>query len=259
MYIPYFRLRAFEIAGAYAFIRALVRGAKVKKSRRRPTTIFLAQNRMTFKQSLRVDNLPKHLKIPVWIYGKIGGAIFSTMLRVTKQTCHWRHEGKYPGSCIHAIWHENIPAYMAYYLPDQERSHVWMQHPNLYMRPIHLALQNLDVDRVYGSSGQGGKEALEELIQKLKSHKKSCTMMAPDGPSGPVKVVKRGALDLAVATSLPIVPIRFGYTRSIRFGWDQKHWPIPWSSVEIIEEKPIFVTKETLQQGLKDLQEALGS
>ena len=200
-----------------------------------------------------------HMKLPVWVYGKIGAGVLGIILRVNKRTCDWRQEGEqFSGSCIHAIWHENIPAFMTYYLPDYQRHHVWMQHPNVYMRPIHLTLKNLGVDRVYGSSGQGGQEALEELILRLRRHEKCGTMMAPDGPAGPVKVVKRGTLDLALATSLPIVPIRFEYTRTFRVGWDQKHWPLPWSTIKIIEGNPIYVSQETFKEDSDQLQKSLG-
>ena len=40
---------------------------------------------MSIKKSLRADNLPRHMRFPVWLYGTIVAGILDTVLRVNKR------------------------------------------------------------------------------------------------------------------------------------------------------------------------------
>ena len=110
---------------------------------------------------------------------------------------------------IECVFHENIPAYMASYLPPKlnQPRHAWMNHPAWRMLPIHVWLEWNGVDELMlGSTGHGGQLALDKLINKMKTQQYS-TMIAVDGPAGPPHEVKRGALDLAMGTGLPLIGI----------------------------------------------------
>mmetsp|Transcript_9875 Transcript_9875/g.16373 ORF Transcript_9875/g.16373 Transcript_9875/m.16373 type:complete len:161 (+) Transcript_9875:213-695(+) len=149
---------------------------------------------------------------------------------------------------------------MARYLPprpDQPR-HVWMNHLHWRMQPIHVWLRWNGVDRLFlGSTGHGGQDALDGLIQELQRHQHS-TLIAVDGPLGPPHEVKLGALDLSLATGLPLIGISFQYEHFLRApGWDGKYYPMPFSRVQIKEGGPIYVTGENYEESRELLRQDL--
>lgn len=64
---------------------------------------------------------------------------------------------------------------------------------------------------VRGSSTRGGAVALRELIRLARSGQD--VVVTPDGPKGPAQVAKMGAIQLARASGLPIVPLAFGCSK----------------------------------------------
>jgi len=64
---------------------------------------------------------------------------------------------------------------------------------------------------VRGSSTRGGVGALRALIRLGRSG--TDLVVTPDGPKGPRQVAKRGVIELAKATGLPIVPLAFGCSK----------------------------------------------
>ena len=192
-------------------------------------------------------------------YGVGGG--FELALRVTRRSCRFeglRHDRAAEPPRIECIWHEHLPAYIAAFLPGPH-PHVWLNHPSWYMRPVHVLLGLRGVREIMlGSSGHGGKQAAARVAERLAAGGLS-TGVAVDGPAGPPRELKPGALDMAAATGLPIVPIRFEYERAARGrGWDRKHWPLPGSTVRVVEGSPIHVSPTAPRAHTQLLQESLG-
>ncbi|MFM2419816.1 MAG: hypothetical protein RL385_4539 [Pseudomonadota bacterium] len=201
---------------------------------------------------MRVDTVPLWLKPLFHTYGYGAAAIMQAHSRSLRYGCKWRwmQRAALRGPRIECIWHENFPAYAAAYLPPREAGvrYVWMNHPMWYMRPVHIVLQWNGVrELALGSSGHGGRGALQQVVAALSEGAR--TTMAVDGPAGPVHAVKRGALDMALQSGVPLVGIRFAYTRYVRTGeWDRKVLPLPFSEVRIFESEPLYVTAESFAQ-----------
>jgi len=66
-------------------------------------------------------------------------------------------------------------------------------------------------EAVRGSSTRGGAGALRALIKLGRSGQD--LVVTPDGPKGPRQVAKRGVVQLAKATGLPIVPLAFACSK----------------------------------------------
>ena len=66
-------------------------------------------------------------------------------------------------------------------------------------------------DAVRGSTTRGGAAALRRLIELGRSGQD--LIVTPDGPKGPRHVAKQGAVLLAKATHLPIVPVALAYSK----------------------------------------------
>lgn len=83
-----------------------------------------------------------------------------------------------------------------------------------------------------GSSSKGGKEALEELIS---ASEKSSVVLTPDGPRGPAKVIKNGALKISNKSSIPIIPVKINYKKKkvLSKSWDKFEIPYPFSECEV--------------------------
>ncbi len=85
---------------------------------------------------------------------------------------------------------------------------------------------------VRGSSRRGGKESLEKMIEMINQN--YSVAITPDGPTGPAKVMKPGAVVLAKKTRRPLFLAGVGYAKKIRFNsWDNFELPKPFSSIVI--------------------------
>jgi lysophospholipid acyltransferase (LPLAT)-like uncharacterized protein len=192
----------------------------------------------------RVDNLPLYLRPVVKAYGISAAAVMTSVLHTLRATCHWDYVNgeRYNQPCLHVAWHESVPAYMCSYMmdPTMPQRHYWLQHAAAYMEPIHTLIHWHGVQYVLGSSGHDGQAALETLKSELKASSCSSAFFV-DGPSGPIRKVKPGVVQMAQATGLPVVPIRYEFSDSWRTGWDQKHFPKPGSNVMVHELEPMFV------------------
>jgi len=196
---------------------------------------------------MRVDDVPPWLQPLFHAYGYGVGALMQAASRTVRHGCRIVYEARaqLAGPRIECIWHENLPTYMAAYLPPPHGiDYVWMNHPAWYMRPVHLVLRwNGVKELALGSAGHGGRSALAQVVTRLREGKS--TSMAADGPAGPPHHVKRGALDMALASGLPLVAVRFAYGRFVRTReWDRKIWPLPGSTVRIWESAPMHVTAD---------------
>jgi lysophospholipid acyltransferase (LPLAT)-like uncharacterized protein len=85
---------------------------------------------------------------------------------------------------------------------------------------------------VRGSSTRGATKGLKGLIRAAREgHDLALT---PDGPNGPARSFKPGALLAAAVTGLPIVPVAAGASHAWRLGsWDRFLIPKPFTRVHL--------------------------
>lgn len=64
--------------------------------------------------------------------------------------------------------------------------------------------------------------------------------LIPDGPRGPAAVAKPGAVELALRTGAPLVPLAFSARPALRLGgWDRMLLPLPGARVRCVVGEPI--------------------
>ena len=108
---------------------------------------------------------------------------------------------------------------------------------------ITRVIERLGFGTVRGSSTRGGTKGLKGLIRAARAGKDLA--LTPDGPQGPARVLKPGALAVAQATGLPILPVGVGTSRGWRFkSWDDFLVPRPFSKVRIHFGPPRWVPRE---------------
>ncbi len=94
-----------------------------------------------------------------------------------------------------------------------------------------------------GSSSAGGKEALNDLSVFVS--KGNSAVITPDGPRGPARYVKNGALLLSYKNGIPIVPVKVEYSskKTLEKSWDKFEIPYPLAECSITFGKPRHYTK----------------
>ena len=103
-----------------------------------------------------VRDAPIWLRGPVWVYGFSTAALLWVFLRVYRLTLRIEFHGRRDAR-IEALWHEDLLLYFLTFTGRPGES-IWMQHPALYMRPVHLLLRWRGVTELaYGSSGHDGQ------------------------------------------------------------------------------------------------------
>ncbi len=215
----------------------------------------------------RVDNVPLVLRLPLLVYGYVLGLLWFAGLLLLRLSVAVRVTGiqnlSADANYIFCQWHESGPLSLQGWIPRlpaylRHRPHVWMQHPAWYTKPVGVLLNLIGVRRVVlGSTGHGGRGAADELVAYLK--KGYSTMIAPDGPRGPARTLKKGVLHMALQSGVPIVPLRIGATKCLRSkSWDRKMQPLPFSTIHVVVGSPMVVTTSTFEEASEALTHALG-
>lgn len=140
----------------------------------------------------------------------------------------------HPG--IYIFWHENIlfPLYL------RGRCHLSMLLSRHRDADILAEVARFSgFGTVRGSTGHGGREALEQLVAISRHEHITIT---PDGPRGPRRQLAHGPIYLASRTGLPIIPLGFGYDRPWRLNsWDRFAIPRPLSNARAIAGPPVHI------------------
>lgn len=117
-------------------------------------------------------------------------------------------------------------------------------------------LRRTAIRAVRGSSSTGGREALAELIDRLRDG--VTAGFACDGPRGPSGVVKIGCVIAAQRTGVPLVPVACAMERFMRLRtWDRMEIPLPGSRVAVAYGDPRFVPAGLDAAGLESCRAAV--
>ncbi len=117
-------------------------------------------------------------------------------------------------------------------------------------------------EAVRGGSGKekGGQEALQDMIELGKARQDIA--ITPDGPLGPRYKVKRGVIDLAKATGMPIYPAGCSSSKYFQMkSWDRTLLPVPGSRVIYKAGETMYVPadadEEMIEQKRAELEKQL--
>lgn len=97
------------------------------------------------------------------------------------------------------------------------------------------------VASVRGSSSRGASQAVRALMETLRSGLD--LGITPDGPKGPPRQVKEGALFLAQKLGAPILPVTNAQSNRLVLAraWDHFHVPLPFGRGVVVYGEPILV------------------
>ncbi len=176
----------------------------------------------------------RRMRIPSWVWRATALGVMSAM-KAWWSTLNYRM-ARYdstvdpadPGFCGPAIfifWHEYIPVAI-YARPNCRLSMLLSQHQDAELLSHIASFSGLGTVR--GSSYQGGRAALRELIHLGQGRNLAIT---PDGPRGPRRRVAPGCIFLSSRLQIPIIGFGVGYDAPwrLRNAWDQFAIPKPFS------------------------------
>lgn len=155
---------------------------------------------------------------------------------------------------VYCVWHaELLPQALLH--RDENLAVLVSQHRDGEL--LASVLSRLGYRAVRGSSTRGGSQGLAELIQAaVEGHPLALT---PDGPVGPPRRCKTGAVRAAAATGLPIVPGGSAASRAwVIRSWDEFVVPRPGAIVCVSYGEPIHVPAEVPREGLGEWTERVG-
>lgn len=190
--------------------------------------------------------LSKRLK--VWIGSRLLALLTRALLasyryRIDGETNRTAAESMHPsGSFCLAVWHEHLFA--------STLAHAWQPFSPLASASadgavVSYVMSRLGLQTIRGSSSRGGSQARRLLVEHTLHGK--FTALTVDGPRGPRRVVKAGAIDIARKTGVPIVPAIAAAANPwvLRKTWDQFKIPRPFSRIVLYYGEPILVPAGT--------------
>jgi lysophospholipid acyltransferase (LPLAT)-like uncharacterized protein len=149
------------------------------------------------------------------------------------------------GRYIYTFWHETLLAPLA----TRPQAQVLVsQHTD--GEAIARICQRLGVEVIRGSTARGGCQALLEMIRN--SNVGLHLAITPDGPRGPRRELKAGAVMVASQSGLPIVPTGIAFVQAWRAGsWDRFAIPCPFTAALGVIGEPIAIPSDLDRGGIQ--------
>jgi lysophospholipid acyltransferase (LPLAT)-like uncharacterized protein len=160
---------------------------------------------------------------------------------------------------IYTFWHEQILLGTYFF---RRRRIVVMTSRSFDGEYIARFIQRFGYGAARGSSTRGGVGALAEMIRLARAG--TPTGFSIDGPKGPRRVAKTGAVQLAKKTGCAILPFTLNPSRYYAAPtWDRLQIPFPFARVRLQIAPPIRVAADAdadeLSRKRDELQRALDS
>lgn len=144
------------------------------------------------------------------------------------------------GACVYAMWHSH--QFCVHGLPNRSNCNVLISRSR-DGQIIAGVVEKWGFKVIHGSKGKKGSvEASMQMIHALE--RGECCAIMVDGPKGPARVVKDGAIRIAKKAGVPIVPV-YWYSSNPTFlkfnSWDEFRTPFFWTKLINIYGEPIYV------------------
>jgi lysophospholipid acyltransferase (LPLAT)-like uncharacterized protein len=107
-----------------------------------------------------------------------------------------------------------------------------------------MLIKRMGGEVIRGSSSHTGARTLRDFYEALVREGIS-PVITPDGPKGPPRVFKGGALMLAQLSQRPIIPMCYFASRAWHVGWDGFVIPQPFARIVIAVGEPVYIPKRT--------------
>jgi hypothetical protein len=148
---------------------------------------------------------------------------------------------------IVGFWHGRILPMMFFF---RDRGIIVITSENFDGEWIARIIARFGYGTARGSSSRNARAATLQMVRDIRSGRP--TAFTLDGPRGPARVAKPGAVWLAGATGAPLLPCHAEAERRWELrSWDRTQIPKPFSRVHLVVGRPIEVPR-----GLDDARQA---
>ncbi len=164
--------------------------------------------------------------------------------------------------CLYAMWHAH--QFCIHGLPNRANTNVLISRSK-DGDVIAEVVERWGFKTIRGSKGKkGAVEASMQMIEALKRGE-NCAMMV-DGPRGPARVAKDGAIKIAKLAGVPVVPV-YWYSKNFTWAkfpsWDELRCPVFATNLINIYGEPIYIepngdeeeARQKLQKSLEELEQ----
>jgi len=159
---------------------------------------------------------------------------------------------------IVAFWHGRLFMTATAWNFERPFNMVISEHPDGQL--ISGTVKHLGISTISGSTTRGGSKVLRQLLRSL--NKGECTGITPDGPRGPRMRAKKGVIEAAKISGVPIIPLTYSARPSLLISsWDRLMIPFPFASGIIKWGEPVYVPNNSnsinIQNLTKNIEEVL--
>lgn len=193
---------------------------------------------------------------------RVAGLILSVVMRLWFATCRKVFLAPDPSLRINhvrtaadtqqfilCVWHDAVmaPIFAAPSYARRQTCCLVSQHQDGSI--LADVLRRLGYSTVRGSSKRGGAQALKQLITDMDGKN---IVISPDGPRGPRREMKAGAVYLASQTRRRIVPGGYAAKRAwrVKASWTDLLVPWPFTTVYLVSGEPIAIPPDLSREEL---------
>lgn len=192
---------------------------------------------------------PKRFQVSLipWLGAPLIGLLGRTLRWQVEGREHLDHAFAAAVPPIIGFWHGRILPSVYYF---RHRGIVVITSQNFDGEWIARIIERFGFGTARGSSSRNAGAALRQLIRHLRSGRS--TAFTLDGPRGPLREAKAGAIWLASATGCPILPFHMEADRAWTLrSWDRAQIPKPFSTLSVVFGEPLFVPRDVDEQGIE--------
>jgi len=196
-----------------------------------------------------------------WLARLIGRAM-AVYVRGVAATCRVQGPPVTQDQAILAFWHEyNLVAAAAAHRLRGHQHHVSFSTQTFRGEVMNAMLRGLDAGSVPlpPEGDRAGAARLTRDMARL-GREGASVVVSPDGPLGPYRRAKPGALIVARESGIPLQPWAVAIRPAFRLNrrWDRHIVPLPFSRLRVVQAEPITVhPRERLRPLLARLQASL--
>ncbi len=211
----------------------------------------------------RADNVPNLLLPLIFLFWIIWAAVLIVAHAGLHLTC--RIERKTPtgparplSPAIYCCWHDSLIGYLVGHRQFDEQMVIIINF-DWYMQPVHWFARCMRVTHIIKFfPRESNKQVAADAIAYLQ--KGSSQLHLPDGPRGPLRVMKKGVLHIAATSGVPVVPVRITCSHSFQFpwAWDKKRVPLPFSKLTLEYAEPVHVSPHNFDEAERRIFSGLG-
>jgi len=196
-----------------------------------------------------------------WL-ARLTGRVMALYVRGVAATCRVQGPPVIQDQAILAFWHEyNLVAAAAAHRLRGHQHHVSFSTQTFRGEVMNAMLRGLDAGSVPlpPEGDRAGAARLTRDMARL-GREGASVVVSPDGPVGPYRRAKPGALIVARESGIPLLPWAVAVRPALRLGrrWDRHVVPLPFCRMRVVQGEPIQVhPRERLRPLLARLQASL--